>query len=392
MKKKIVIISNYYPPEMGAAANRIKNMAEGLLHAGNDVTVLCPLPNYPKGEIYVGYKNKFKVIEEIEGIYVRRYWLYPSNSKNAFIRFFSMISFSISLWSSFFKLHRNKPDLFIIQSPPLFIAFSGLLLSKLLRVRNVLNVSDIWPLSALELGALKKGFLYRVLTKVEKWNYKFADKIIGQSDEIISHIKKFTNKEFLVYRNTPNYIAYATKQRPKGNLKIVYAGLLGFAQDIYTICTDIDFKNLGVEFHIYGAGMDAECIEGFARNKENNIFFHGHVSSFQIKEEIRKYDIAIIPLKNRIYGAVPSKIFEMMQLGVPILYTEKGEAAKIIEQFHLGIVDYHKNRSNAIINGLRAFMELSSKEYGLMSANGISQHKKVFHLDRQLERLRHFID
>ena len=178
MKKQIIIISNYYPPETGAAANRIQNMAEGLLAEGNEVTVLCPMPNYPNGEIFSAYKNKFKKTENIRGIHVMRYWLFPSKSKNSIVRFFSMISFSITIWSAFFKYLFRKPDLFIIQSPPLFIALSGLLMAKVIGVKNILNVSDIWPLSALELGVLKKGFFYSMLTRVEKRNYTLADKIM----------------------------------------------------------------------------------------------------------------------------------------------------------------------------------------------------------------------
>ena len=76
MKKNIVIVSNYYPPEMGAAANRIRNLAEGLKDRGNKVTVVCPLPNYPKGEIFKSYKNKFSVSETINHVKVKRYWIF----------------------------------------------------------------------------------------------------------------------------------------------------------------------------------------------------------------------------------------------------------------------------------------------------------------------------
>ena len=119
MKKRVLIISNYYPPEIGAASNRIKNLAEGLVLANMEVTVICPLPNYPKGIVFPKYKGKFKASEERNGVFIKRYWLYPSKSKNSFIRLFSMLSFAVTIWSAVFSLIRKKPNLCIINSPPL---------------------------------------------------------------------------------------------------------------------------------------------------------------------------------------------------------------------------------------------------------------------------------
>ena len=184
MKKRVLIISNYYPPEIGAASNRIKNLAEGLVLANMEVTVICPLPNYPKGIVFPKYKGKFNASEERNGVFIKRYWLYPSKSKNSFIRLFSMLSFAVTIWSAVFSLIRKKPNLCIINSPPLFVGLSGLLLSKFIRCKSILNVSDLWPLSALELGIFKKGNFYNLLKKIELLNYKLATNIIGQSSEI----------------------------------------------------------------------------------------------------------------------------------------------------------------------------------------------------------------
>jgi glycosyltransferase involved in cell wall biosynthesis len=181
LSKKIVIISNYYPPEMGAAANRIRNLAEGLQQKGNEVIVICPLPNYPKGKIFKKYSGKFSVKEVTNKIKIKRYWIFPSKSKNAFIRLISMLSFAWSLWFSVFSFLKRKPDVFIINSPPLLVGLSGLLLSKILKGKTILNVSDIWPLSALELGVIKRGFFYTLFERIEKTNYKLAYKIIGNS-------------------------------------------------------------------------------------------------------------------------------------------------------------------------------------------------------------------
>lgn len=80
--KDILIISNYYPPEKGAAANRIEQLALKLDQNGYNVSVISPLPNYPKGELFPEYKNRFSVTEKIQNITLKRLWIYPSNSSN----------------------------------------------------------------------------------------------------------------------------------------------------------------------------------------------------------------------------------------------------------------------------------------------------------------------
>jgi len=388
--KKIVIISNYFPPEMGAAANRIKNLADCFINDGNLVEIICPLPNYPKGKIFKKYKYKFNLEETIDKITVKRYWIYPSISKNLLKRFFSMFSFSLSMWFSFFSLYKNKPNLIIIQSPPLLVALSGLLLSKLLKVDNVLNVSDLWPLSAYEIGVLKKGRTYKVLEKIENINYKLADKIIGQSNEIISHIKRKIDKEGIVYRNVPKLKIYNLKESKNKKLTIVYAGLLGFAQDILEICKNIDFKKLDVEFHIYGIGSQESKIAEYANNVEN-IFFHGSRNSNEIKEEILKYDIGLVPLKNRIFGAVPSKIFELMQLGVPILFVGSGEGERIIKNSKCGLSSKPNDYEDLSLN-ISIFKKMKSEDYVTYSKNCINAHSTKYNLEYQLKNLKSYLN
>lgn len=103
------------------------------------------------------------------------------------------------------------------------------------------------------------------------------------------------------------------RKRSNGNLIIVYAGLLGVAQGILEICQKIDFKSLGAEFHIYGAGGEQYLIEEFLMtNSERGIFFHGRVSRDEIPGLLKQADVTLIPLVKNIFGAVPSKIYESM--------------------------------------------------------------------------------
>ena len=164
---EIVIISNYYPPEKGAAANRIEQLALKLKHYGYDVTVICPLGNYPEGKLFDQYKGKFYAEETPSGIRVKRLWIYPSNSSNIALRMISVASFSMVLF--FYLLFSKTPHKVIVQSPPLLLSFIATTVLKLKRKKIILNVSDLWPLAAIELDVLKaESFSHKFLKHLER--------------------------------------------------------------------------------------------------------------------------------------------------------------------------------------------------------------------------------
>lgn len=335
--KNIIIITSYFPPEIGAASNRIFHLAEGL-QSDYNVTVVTPLPNYPTGKIFDAYKGKFKVKSRENNINIVRLWLYASKSKNKFVRLFAMLSYSISLiW---FFMWNKIPDKVIVQSPPLLVAFTCMLFLRSKKRKLILNVSDLWPSAGFELGALKQGFSYKLLQKLEHFNYKSADLVLGQSNEILTHVGKITSKpQLFLYRNYPSINGQNITETTSNNqtLKIVYAGLLGVAQGILKLCKELDYS--GIELHIYGSGAEENDIKVFIENNKNlPIHFYGRVDRTELHSELKKYDIVIIPLLNRIYGSVPSKIFEYAKLGLPMLYFGGGEGEDVINENKLGWV------------------------------------------------------
>lgn len=357
--KKLMIITSYFPPEIGAASNRIYHLAEGLKDDYN-VSVVTPLPNYPTGKIFTGYKGKFGLKTEENGITINRLWIYASVSKNKFLRLIAMLSYSFSLiW--FFMWHKI-PDKVIVQSPPLLVSFTCMFFLVSKKRKLILNVSDLWPSAGLELGALKEGFAYRILKKLESFNYKKANLILGQSNEILTHIKTITTKpELFLYRNFPEieYPKLIENVSSKGKIKMVYAGLLGVAQGIHKLCKEINYET--IELHIYGSGAEEVAIKNLIdSNKDLPLYFHGRVKRAELHQVLLKYDITIIPLLNRIYGSVPSKIFEYAKLGLPMLYFGGGEGEVIIEKNHLGWVanegDY--KHLNKVLNSI-TFNDLS---------------------------------
>jgi len=336
--KEILIITSYFPPEIGAASNRIFHLADGLQKRHYKVSVITPLPNYPTGKIFSDYKGKFRHSSEENNINIHRLWIYATISKNKFLRLIAMVSYSFSLLLYF--IFNKIPKTVIVQSPPLLVAFTSMILLRSKNRKLILNVSDLWPIAGLELGAFKRNMSYRLLEKIEHFNYKKADLVFGQSEEILEHVASlFPKKETILYRNFPDFKAQkiSYKHNSHQKIKLVYAGLLGVAQGVYKLCKLLDYSN--IEIHIYGSGAEQNHIEEYIKTHPSlPIFFHGRVSREELHKVLLKYDVAIIPLLNRIYSSVPSKIFEYAKLGLPILYFGGGEGEDIVSRYQLGWV------------------------------------------------------
>ncbi|UPS93126.1 glycosyltransferase [Bizionia sp. M204] len=361
------------------------HLATGLENQNFKVSVITPLPNYPKGRVFDDYRGKFKQTSTEKNVTIHRLWLYASNSKNKLLRLFTMISYSISLiW---FFIWNKIPETVIVQSPPLLVAFTCMLCLQRKKRKLVLNVSDLWPIAGLELGAFKKNFSYKMLEKIERFNYKKADLVLGQSQEILVHVKSlFPEKATFLYRNYPDFELPELKEPSISvdKITIVYAGLLGIAQGIYKLCESLDYSN--IEFHIYGGGAEKEKIVQFiSENPDLPIVYHGEVTRSELHNALLCYDITIIPLLNRIYGSVPSKIFEYAKLGLPMLYFGGGEGEDIIQQHQLGWIAEAGNYSH--LN--KTIQSLGKNELSLKNRTKIQQAAlENFDFNKQLLKLK----
>lgn len=393
---KILLVTERYWPEVGAAPSRLANMAEGLKSLGNDVDVLTSLPNYPKGRIFDGYRGRICKEESRNGVNLIRYWIYATVSKSPIARILNMFSFAIMIWLFAFrrKLIRSY-DAVIIQTPTLVAAKSAVRLFKRGYGKKViLNVSDIWPSTAVDMGALKEGSRsYRYLAGCEKYLYKHSDAILGQSNEILQHIAQFKDcpSRMFLYRNLQVY-PMDKEYKKKGNpVKVVFSGMLGVAQDVAGIVRNVPFKELGMEFHILGGGKQLEEIQAYiSEHPDCNVFAHGFVPKEEIASRMEAFDASIVPLATRIRGAVPSKIYDILPQGIPILFCGGGEGASFISSHDTGYVsdpgDY-----DGLIDNLKKLRDLSEVEYEKMSANCIRTSKDELNFDKQMRECNEFI-
>jgi glycosyltransferase involved in cell wall biosynthesis len=283
----------------------------------------------------------------------------------------------------------------VVQSPPLLLSFISVFVLWFKRKKIILNVSDLWPLAAIELKALKKNSLsHKVSLKFEHFIYQKATLILGQSNEIISHIKSLIpDKTCYLYQNFPDHAVNQNDKTPEseieteGTIKLFYAGLLGVAQGVLELCEKIEIDHLNVELHIFGDGAERTQIQEFIElNPLKKIYFYGMLARQDLHEEIKKLDIAIVPLTTRIYGSVPSKIYEYGALGFPILYFGGGEGENIVLENKMGWVaevgNYDELNSQIVL-----ISKINKSEIHEMKNTIVKQSKITFNLDIQMQKL-----
>lgn len=393
---KIALLTQYYKPEMGAPQNRLFEMVTGLKKLGNDLIVITGMPNYPGGKISDEYKGKFFCKDNLDDIPVYRYWLYATNTKKTLQRIWNMVSFSITSLFSLRCIKKFKPDYIIVESPPLTLCLTAWLLSKCCSTKLITNISDLWPLSARELKAISgDSFVYKCLEKIERFIYKKSFICLGQSSEIVDYMSEHGAKKTYLFRNgvDPSRFEGLVSNHHNNNepFRIVYAGLLGYAQGIFDICKNIDFNKLGVEFHIYGAGGEQGEIDQYlSDNPEKGIIYHGKVTREQIPQVLIESDVALIPLVVNIYGAVPSKIYEAMAAGLPILFSGEGEGQRIIEKYNLGWVAPAKDYKT-VTDNIRSFMQ-EPNQVQEKKENCIRCAKEVFNRPKQIAGLNEYLE
>lgn len=396
---KILVVSFYYEPEIGAAPSRITNLVRGLKERGAQVDVLTCLPNYPKGRIFDGYRGRFSMKENLDGVNVYRYWTYATVSKGIVRRALAMTSFAVTMWAFGFKRKLiHSYDKVIIQSPPIMVSASAMSLFKCCyRKKVVLNVSDLWPGSAVELGFMKENSLsYKFTSRQERKIYRRADAVMGQSNGILDRVRSLEpDKRLFLYRNLSRIPSgqQATQEKTArtGSLKIAYAGLLGVPQDVLSIVRNVDFESVGAEFHIYGGGNQAEDIKNEIAAGKKNVFYHGVLAKEQMNKVMgSEYDVSLIALAKSITGAVPSKIFDTLPLGIPLLFCGTGEGAEIVRENGFGLVSAPSD-FRMIEDKIREFAIMDADEFHAYSQRCRDAAAGSFNFDSQFDTFMDFL-
>lgn len=349
---RMLILSQYYPPETGAPQNRLHELALRLQKRGMEVSVLTAMPNYPKMEIFEGYRDKRFVRENIDGIEVYRSRIFVKKSSSIFLRLLNYFSFT---WTSFWTGLRKVPDfdVIMVESPPLFLGMSAYALARRKNARMIFNVSDLWPESAEKLGLVTNKFFLKMATWLEEFLYRKADLITGQTMGIVENIKgRFPEKKVYWLPNGVD-LTYFDPSKIDSNwrsengiaeeeLVLLYAGIIGHAQGLGLILKAASqLKDVPVRFVLVGDGpVKPELLKLKKELSVDNVTFFDPVTKTEIPQIVKAADAAIIPLKKLplFEGAIPSKIFENLAMKTPIILGVDGEARGLfIEEGQAGV-------------------------------------------------------
>jgi glycosyltransferase involved in cell wall biosynthesis len=350
---KILILTQYYPPETGAPQNRLHELAVRLVAHGVEIEVLTAMPNYPKMEIFESYKGKKFMVEEIDDIKVYRSRIYVKKSKSIFYRLLNYFSF---VWTSLWIGWRKLPnyDYILVESPPLFLGISAYFLSKRKRAKLIFNVSDLWPESAEKLGLVTNKIFLKMATWLEEFLYRKSILITGQTQGIVANIKgRFPNKNVYWLPNGVDLNYYKPKEVvsnwraengfSESDILILYGGIIGHAQGLETILHAANklMNQERVHFILVGDGPVLPDLLAL-KNELNlsNIHFFQPVPKSQMPFVLKACDLSAIPLKKLplFEGAIPSKIFECIAMEIPILLGVQGEAKTLfIEEGKCGL-------------------------------------------------------
>lgn len=344
----LVILSQYYPPEVGAPQNRLSELARLMVEKGDSVTVLTAMPNYPTGKIYPGYGGLFRS-ERLNGVDIVRTFIYPTQ-KTDFLRrltnYFSFVISSAVLGTFLLK----RADVLLVESPPLFLGLSAVWLSFVKRARLIFNVSDLWPESAVQLGIVRRNSLLHTLSSwLESFCYRRAWLVTGQAKSIINDIRqRFPDCQTYHLSNgvDTNRFAVAGNDRAhrdlnaNGDCVVMYAGLHGIAQGLGQVLMAAEdlSQDQRFRFVLIGDGPEKKMLMGQAAMRGlTNVEFQDPRRSEEIPALIAGCDIVLVPLTSYLLGAVPSKLYEAMASGRPIILVASGEASQIVNEHQAGI-------------------------------------------------------
>ncbi len=350
---RIILLSQHFPPEVGAPQIRLYEVSKELIKRGHQVEVVTAFPHHPHGIIPDEYKGKFYQFEEYDGIPVHRSWIYPSPKGSFWRRLMSYFSFTFSAFYSMIKA--KKTDVIICTSPPLFLGITGYLSSKFKRAKFVFNVADIWPESAVELGILKNQKFIKMAEKLESFLYKKAWKIATATEGIADYMLKKGKKEESVFLlpngvNTETFkpraqnTEWLQKLGFEGKKVFTFAGRIGYAQGLDSVIKAakiVEQTNPEIRFLFIGDGPEKEELIQLKHSiQAENVVFHDSVPVTEMPNIFSITDFSIVSLRNiaLFQGARPSKIFPALSSGVPVLYCGVGESAKLIEDSGSGII------------------------------------------------------
>lgn len=383
---RITFLCQYFPPEMGAPSARTYEHARHWVRMGHEVTVITGFPNHPTGIIRPEYRGYFIKRESIDGIDLLRTWIYCAANKGFLRRILNFLSF---FFSSFVlgALKTRRPDLIVGTSPQFFCAVSAYLLSILKRVPFVFEVRDIWPQSAIELGVLKNRIIIRLLEAIEMHLYRRAALIVIVAESTRQYLidKGVDSAKIAIIPNgiDDGYLASATATPDdvrretglEGKFIVSYIGTHGISHALGVVLQAAGQlrDDISIHFLFIGEGAEKASLKSQAAGMNlSNVTFIDEQPRERLLAFYRASDLSLVPLKRLpIFRKVlPSKLFELMGAGCPVICGVEGEAARLVTRSEAGVCVEPEN-VEALVNAIRLLRDDPALR-AQMSSNGQS--------------------
>ena len=372
---KLLFITDNFPPEVNAPATRTFEHCKEWVESGVEVTVVTCAPNFPKGQVYDGYKNKLVQTEYIEGIKVIRVWSYITAHEGFAKRILDFLSFSfMAFWVCLFK----KIDLIIATSPQFFTTWAAAGLSIIKRKPWVFELRDIWPESIKAVGAISgDSKIFKTLEKIELFLYKRASLVISVTESFKQNLKErgVPAEKIKVVKNGANLDRFKPIAKNVSIIKrfeldnkfvVGYVGTHGMAHKLDFIINS--WKNIDNSFHLIFMGDGAEKPKLMSLADElkiTNVTFISSMPKDEVPDLLSVIDVALVPLKKSplFKTVIPSKIFENAAMEIPILLGVEGESEGIVKKYNAGLCFEPENEADFLdkVKLLRSDKGLYSK-------------------------------
>jgi glycosyltransferase involved in cell wall biosynthesis len=399
---RVLFLSHYFPPEVNAPAARTYEHCRRWAAAGHDVTVLTCVPNCPDGVPFAGYRNRLRrQVEMIDGVRVVRVWTHLAANRGTFRRTANFVSYLASAGVASLRLPR--PDVVIATSPQFFCGWAGVLVSRLKRVPFILEIRDIWPESIEAVGALRNRPLLRALTNLERRMYLAADHIVtvgeGYRTNILGKVNVADRIDVITngvdpdsFRPRDRDLRFRHHWDLEGKFVVSYVGTIGMAHGLEVVLEAArQLRARGrddIRFCLVGDGAARADLEEQARRDglDHLVRFTGRLPREQMPDVMAASDACLVHLRGKelFNTVIPSKIFEAMAMGRPIIMGVRGEARDIVLRAEAGI-EMEPDCPHSLLAAVEALADQPAlaSELGRSARDFVLEH---YNRDRLAER------
>lgn len=345
---RVILVSQYFPPEVGATQTRMQTFAEYLAARGHDVTVICEFPNHPHGTIPSKYRGRILEDDRSNPYRILRVWVKANPEKTRSTRLAFYLSY-MGLAAAVAPL-AGRADVVLATTPPLFAGAAGLAIARLKRAAFVLDVRDLWPAAAVALNELSGGAALKTAELLERWLYRHASAVIGVTRPFCDHIDRvrgrYPRAVFIPNGTLDLFFANGTKEGrrrlgvPEGRFVVTFAGTHGIAQGLGAVLDAAARVNGDIQFAFIGEGPVKAALERSAAERGlRNVTFRPQLPLEQLPPILAASDALLVPLASdpTFASFVPSKIFDFMATGRPVILSAHGESARLLERSGGGI-------------------------------------------------------